>query len=283
MTRTAALRATAPRAPVRPQPASARLAAAPHAPWGWAAAGAGVGLLAALALFAPAQWLAQGVARASAGRVLLLQARGTVWTGSAQFALSGGPASRDRAALPGRVHWRLRPGLRGVQLQLQADCCTAAPLQVQLRPRWGGAAVRVQDQQSDWPAAVLAGLGAPWNSLQPQGRLVLRTQGLQAAWAAGRLVLQGQAQLDLLDFSSRLATLRPLGSYRLLLQGGEVPTLQLSTLDGALRLQGTGQWVGQRLRFSGEASAAPERAAALDNLLNILGRRDGARALLSLG
>jgi general secretion pathway protein N len=41
--------------------------------------------------------------------------------------------------------------------------------------------------------------------------------------------------------------------------------------------------VGQRLRFSGEASAAPERAAALDNLLNILGRRDGARALLSLG
>lgn len=276
-------RSAAPRSPVRTQPASARLTAAPRAPWGWAAAGACVGLLAALTVFAPARWLAQGVARASAGRVLLLQARGTVWTGSAQFALSGGPASRDRAALPGRVHWRLRPDLRGLQLQLQADCCTPTPLQVQVSPRWGGAAVDVQDRQSDWPAAVLAGLGAPWNSLQPQGRLVLRTQGLQAAWAAGRLVLQGQAQLDLLDFSSRLATLRPLGSYRLVLQGGEVPTLQLGTLDGALRLQGAGQWVGQRLRFSGEASAAPERAAALDNLLNILGRRDGARALLSLG
>ena len=83
--------------------------------------------------------------------------------------------------------------------------------------------------------------------------------------------------------SSRLSTLRPMGSYRLLLSGGEVPTLALSTLDGALQLSGTGQWVGQRLRFAGEASAAPEREAALANLLNIIGRRSGARSIITVG
>ena len=60
-------------------------------------------------------------------------------------------------------------------------------------------------------------------------------------------------------------------------------TLTLSTLAGDLQLSGTGQWVGQRLRFTGEASAAPEREAALSNLLNIIGRRSGARSLITVG
>ena len=110
--------------------------------------------------------------------------------------------------------------------------------------------------------------------------------GLALQWAAGRMQLQGQARLDALDMSSRLSTLRPMGSYRLLLQGGsggQAPQLTLSTLDGALLLSGNGQWVGQRLRFTGEASAAPERAAALANLLNIIGRRSGARSIITLG
>ena len=67
------------------------------------------------------------------------------------------------------------------------------------------------------------------------------------------------------------------------LQGGEVPTLALSTLDGALQLSGSGQWVGNRLRFAGEASATPEREAALSNLLNIIGRRNGARSIITIG
>jgi len=50
-----------------------------------------------------------------------------------------------------------------------------------------------------------------------------------------------------------------------------------------LLLSGQGQWQGTRLQFRGEASAVPEHAAALSNLLNIIGRRQGARSLLSLG
>jgi general secretion pathway protein N len=74
-----------------------------------------------------------------------------------------------------------------------------------------------------------------------------------------------------------------MGSYRLAFTGGATPALQLDTLDGALQLQGQGHWVGSRLRFTGEASAAPDREAALSNLLNIIGRRNGARSVITIG
>ena len=92
-----------------------------------------------------------------------------------------------------------------------------------------------------------------------------------------------QWQVDARRLSSRLSTLRPMGSYRLVLQGGDAATFELATLEGSLQLSGRGQWTGQKLRFEGEASAAPERVEALANLLNILGRRDGARSLINLG
>ena len=255
----------------------------PRTAWGWALGGAVAGVLPALLVFAPAHWLAQGVARATAGQVQLLQARGTVWTGSAQLVLTGGSASQDRAALPGRLDWRIRPHWDGLRAQVHAACCTPQPLQLRARPRWAGAQLTVLDGDSRWPAAVLTGLGTPWNTVQPQGQLALQTRGLAAHWSAGRMVLAGQVQLDALAMSSRLSTLRPMGSYRLALQGVEVSTLTLSTLAGDLQLSGTGQWVGQRLRFTGEASAAPEREAALSNLLNIIGRRSGARSLITVG
>jgi general secretion pathway protein N len=59
--------------------------------------------------------------------------------------------------------------------------------------------------------------------------------------------------------------------------------LRLETLEGSLQLSGSGQWVGERLHFRGEATAAPDREAALANLLNIIGRRSGARSLISIG
>ena len=256
---------------------------APRTAWGWALVGALLGVLPAIVAFAPARWLADGVAQATGGQLLLLQPRGTVWTGSAQLVLTGGNASNDRTALPGRVDWQLRPTWSGVRAQLSASCCTPRPLQAQAHLGWARMQLTVADGQSQWPAGLLTGLGTPWNTLQPQGQLVLQTQGFVARWAAGRLVLAGQAQLDARAMSSRLSTLRPMGSYRLVVQGGDVPTLTLSTLEGALQLSGSGQWVGQRLRFTGEATAKPEREAALSNLLNIIGRRSGARSIITVG
>ena len=148
---------------------------------------------------------------------------------------------------------------------------------------WGGARVVIADSQSQWPAAVLTGLGTPWNTVRPQGELTLATRGLALETVSGRLALTGTAEVTLRHLSSRLSTLQPLGSYRVQVQGGDAISLDLSTLEGALRLSGNGQWVGSRLRFNGEASAAPGQEPQLANLLNIIGRRQGERAIISIG
>lgn len=257
--------------------------ATPRSPRAWAAAGAALGGLLTLVLAAPAHWLAAGLQSASQGQVQLLEPRGTVWSGSARLVFSGGAGSRDQLALPSRVQWQLRPDWRGARIQLTAACCTPQPLQARIALRWQGVEAQFSDQQSQWPAALLSGLGTPWNTAQIQGQLLLRTQGLRLQWLAGRWHSQGQVQLDALGLSSRLSTLRPMGSYRLIFAGGDVPEVTLSTLEGHLQLSGSGQWVDQRLRFRGEATATPEREAVLANFLNIIGRRSGSRSLISLG
>ncbi len=154
-----------------------------------------------------------------------------------------------------------------------------------LLPRWQGLSAVVHDSDTRWPASLLSGLGTPWNTVDLQGQLRLATQALQLQllWQSGRWRSEGSTRLEALAVSSRLSPLRPLGSYRLDILGGDSPQLQLSTLTGDLRLSGQGQWVGQRLHFQGEASASPERETALSNLLNILGRRQGPRSIISFG
>lgn len=266
-----------PRRQARPRTASGQ----PAAPWSWALVGLVLGALLTLAVLAPARWLTWAVARASQDQVQLVQAEGRVWDGSARLLLTGGQGSQDRIALPGRLHWQLRPDWRGLQLRLGADCCTPqGPLQLQLRARWGGLQLQLADSRSHWPASLLVGLGTPFNTLQPEGELELDTRGLAMQWLSGRLQLQGTAQLNARQLSSRVSSLRPMGSYQLDLVGGDIITVQLSTLEGGLLLSGNGQWVGQRLRFQGEARAAEGLQDQLANLLNVLGQRQGDRALM---
>ncbi|OIP16632.1 MAG: general secretion pathway protein GspN [Comamonadaceae bacterium CG2_30_59_20] len=252
-------------------------------PWRWALSGALLGLLLSTLVFAPARWLSALVQRASAGQVLLQQASGTVWTGSARVTLTGGVGSQDSATLPGRLGWHLAPALTSARLTLNADCCLQQAWAMHLQPRWNGLRLTLSDAQSQWPASLLAGLGTPWNTVQPQGELNLSTQGLTLDWAAGRLQLSGAAQLDAMNLSSHLSTLRPMGSYRFSLTGGTPVMLALTTLQGSLQVSGSGQWVGGQLRFNGEASAVAEHQAALSNLLNLIGRRNGARSIIKVG
>lgn len=254
------------------------------APWGWALGGALAGVLAVLIFTAPARWLADAVFDATGGAVLLAEPQGSVWTGSARLVLTGGAGSQDSTALPGRLQWRIAPAFAGFDVRVTADCCTrAAPLALRVSPRWGGIHAALADGESVWPASVLTGLGTPWNTIQPQGELALATRALAVEWLSGRMSLDGQADITARNLSSRLSTLQPLGSYRLKLSGGEAVGLNLTTLEGSLQMTGSGQWIGSRLRFNGEARAAPGMEAQLLNLLNIIGRRQGDRAIISLG
>ena len=269
--------------PIR-RPALARRAmpaARKASEWALATTGALLGVLLGLAWFAPASWLAAAVAHSQV--VQLESPRGTLWRGSARLWLVGGAGSADRAVLAQRLHWQLQPSWDGLSLALHADCCTTQPLRLTLGWSYAGPRLKLDDASSRWPAEVLTGLGTPWNTLQPAGRMVLQTQGLALSWRGQRMHLSGSAALELQDLSSALSTLQPMGSYQIQLKGGDQTELILSTLRGDLLLSGQGQWRPQGLQFRGEARAAPGREDALANFLNIVGKRDGARTLISLG
>jgi general secretion pathway protein N len=249
----------------------------------WAWTGAVAGALLSMLFFAPARWLADAVYQGTSQQLLLADPRGTVWRGSARLVLTGGAGSQDAAALPERVQWTLRPGFTRMHLSVLSECCTAQALQLSIAPRLNGMRMELADGQAHWPASLLAGLGTPWNTLQPKGELILQSRSLSAEWNAGRFQLGGSAVLEAKNFESRLSTLHPLGSYRVRLQGGPAISVTLETIEGGLRLAGSGQFIGQRLHFSGEASAAPEREAALANFLNVIGRRNGPRSIITIG
>jgi general secretion pathway protein N len=256
----------------------------------WSAWGALAGALLALIAFAPAAWLAGAVSSATGERVLLTEARGTVWSGSALPVLTGGPGSRDAAALPSRLAWNVDwRGLR-FDVRTRQDCCLNDEIVLRLQPGFGRFAATLEPKPEwigRWPASWLAGLGTPWNTLQLGGMLKLASPGLALESVQGRWRMSGAAELDVLAVSSRLSTLPTLGSYRVSVQGdaasGDAAQVSLTTLDGALRLSGSGTWSGGRMRFRGEARAAEGSEEALANLLNIIGRREGARAVISIG
>lgn len=279
------------RAPLRPS--------GPTLGWRWGALGALVGVAAALLLWAPASWLARAVANATEQRLLLADARGTLWNGSAVVVLTGGDGSRDASALPGRLQWQLAPAAAGLTLTARHACCIADELSLHVVPGWSRLRLELLPPRAPgaavghWPAAWLAGLGTPWNTLQPSGTLHVSSPGLQFERVQGRWLFSGRADIDLAAMASRVSTLDVLGSYRVTLAGGragaEPAQILLSTTSGALLLQGSGSMgfgaggAGARLRFQGHASAAAGYEAVLANLLNIIGRRQGAVAVISIG
>jgi general secretion pathway protein N len=263
--------------------------------WGWW--GASFGALLGLIAYAPAAWLAQGVVSLTSGRLLLAESQGTIWHGDAVAVLTGGAGSRDASALPGRLNWTMRLHGLGVSLTLQQDCCLPTPVVLVLKPGWARVRAELGLQTNavvpagaptpigHWPAAWLSGLGTPWNTLELGGVLRLDAQGLAFEWVRGRVRVEGQAGISLDNVASRVTTLERLGSYRLDLRSDAQGQLQmaLATVDGALQLTGEGSLSAAGLRFRGEAGASEAEQGALDNLLNIIGRRVGDRSVISIG
>lgn len=256
-------------------------------PWRWSVAGTLLGTLLALLVWSPAQWVAASVATLSTDRVQLRNAMGTIWNGSAQLVFAAGEGSDTRTLLPGRIRWQLSPARDGLQLALNADCCLRGAWVWSVKPSAVGLTLTSSElppnQPLMWPTAMLTGLGTPWNTLQLEGSLGLSAHDLSVRWEAGRWNMEGRLQIDANHMSTSLSTLKPVGSYRITIIGGPTPTLDLSTVDGSLQLTGSGRWIAGRLQFDGDASAAPERAEALANFLNIIGRREGARSIIKVG
>ena len=94
----------------------------------------------------------------------------------------------------------------------------------------------------------------------------------------------GEFTLTLEQFATRLSSLKPLGDYRLTFAGGADTRIRLTTLAGALQMEGQGVWQQGQLQFVGEAWAREAQdESALSNLLGVIGPRNGPRTRLRVG
>jgi general secretion pathway protein N len=216
---------------------------------------------------APAAWIGDWIEARS--KLRLVDARGTVWRGSALLGMSDGRAT---TLVPGRVDWRLEL-LPEPAVQVSHPWLTA-PLRLMV----SGKALAFGAGSARLPAGVLASAGMPFNTLRPGGTL-------EARWSQGELsagALTGELQIDWRDATSALSPVAPLGTYRILVTGrGDTATLDLQTLRGPLQMEGSGRINGLQVRFRGTATAEPSSRAALDGLLGLLGMRSGDKVLLA--
>ncbi|AZG13107.1 MULTISPECIES: type II secretion system protein N [Cupriavidus] len=219
----------------------------------------------------PATWMADRIATETGRRVLLADAAGTLWHGSATLALSAGTGSQTATVLPGRLTWDVAfwPMLAGtLRIVLEQDMAMAAPVTVAATP----AGWTVQPGSIRLPASLLEGIGAPFNTLRPDGTMRVDWSALQGKFAGNQKF--GHLTLQLDQMSAAVSRLRPLGSYRAEVDlTGADGKLQLSTTAGPLHLEGSGT-LGRQSRFEGTAHADPEAATQLAGLLSLLGRTE---------
>lgn len=247
---------------------------------------AAVSIAVTVLVMAPAQWVASAIGKATGERVLLAEASGSLWRGEATVVLSPGrDAGIARVSLPERLSWQLSPWrlLTGVaDLTLTHPSALSQPMRV--LADFSGR-VELMATNVRLPAALLVGLGAPFNTLKPGGLINLSWQRLEMHKGRMQGDLTGEWQFA----TSALTPVAPFGHYRLVTEGGFPGTrLKLLTLSGPLELTGDGTIDERgRLRLTGRARAAPaadpSTKAQLAGLVSLLGRRDGESAILSIG
>jgi len=248
----------------------------------WSLAGM-VSVVFTMLVFFPATWMTTMIEKQTAGRLTLGEARGTLWRGSAFI---GGAVNGDSPItplLPGRFSWRLSPMVLLGRLDAELENSEALSQPVSVKGGWQQ--WQVSPGKILLPAERLAALGAPLNTIQPSGRMLLSWDMLQLTQQNGKVEMAGSMNLAMIDLGSRLSPVRPLGSYDLVIDWqGTQAALTLKTSRGPLLLGGTGTINNGHLVFSGTAEAETGQEERLANFLNLLGqrRRTGSKDVIGL-
>jgi general secretion pathway protein N len=264
----------------------------PRASVRWRVAAAVAGALAVLAVLltqAPASLADVALAQVTQGRVRLAEAGGTVWSGRGRIVLAdvtdaAAGASRFAATVPGVVlpgvfRWRLSPwplAFGMLDARIEHDSMRQPVL---LTGRAGE--LRATPGAIALPPVALDRLGSPWNTIRPTGALTVSWESVTLR--SGRF--DGRAAIELREAASALTPVRPLGAYRIEIVGsGDRAQVAMTTLQGPLRLDGSGTWDARSgLRFSAAAQADEAERARLQPLLGLLGRREGERTIIKIG
>ncbi|MBI4938652.1 MAG: type II secretion system protein N [Nitrosomonadales bacterium] len=224
-----------------------------------------------LLVTAPASLLDRYLQSVSRGRLVLANASGTIWSGSATPALlrqEGYPL-----ALP-PLRWAISawPLLGGsIEARLQWGAMQPeSGMRILVSP----GTVELHRAQLILPARIIEEVSPLLKPAQLRGQL--RIQSEQISFS-GRGV-EGAATVEWQQAGSALSSVDPLGNYRLALNGaGDRIEIGLTTASGKLLLEGQGSWSAARgLEFRGRAQSSPGNHEALAELLRNLGPEESA-------
>lgn len=230
----------------------------------WHLAAIGLAVYAAgIIAIAPATLIDAGLQRMSQGKLHLVEARGTLWSGSGQIEIRdpGG-----RAGVAKSLAWRLQPEslLRGHLVgEVRLDQSGKVfPVILSL------SGIELANADISFPATAL-GLGMP--TLAPlglTGDVLLHI----AALSIERTQVQGRATLQWRNAGSVFTPISPLGVYELNFDGdGAAVQVLLRTLQGPLQLDGKGSWaIGANPGFLAIAQVPPAQLEQLGPLLRLI-------------
>ena len=216
--------------------------------------------LIALGATIPATWISHALEQASSERLLVRSTAGTVWAGSARI------FARDRSGPPleiGELRWKTRwTALFAGKLATDIALGSAGkPVHLELSP-FG---VSLQGLDVSLPARVLASFAPGLETFGPDGVLRLHSDGLRME---GDSIL-GLAEVEWRQVRFSRAPGLLLGSHVARLRGGGSKVdIELGTLDGPIRMSGSGTWDPRSgLRVSGAAEHGPQAPAQLVQFL----------------
>jgi general secretion pathway protein N len=228
----------------------------------------------------PASWLGGALASQTGCRVMLQQATGNIWQGSAALAFSEPNATeggcREPLSVTERFHWTSSCSLSSLSCSTELQFVALDKPQLIL---WELRKTQIAANEVKLPANVLEGLGNPWSTLRPRGQLGARWTDLVLVGILGsagdKSSQSGVIRIIISNLSSPISPIKPLGAYEISANiGDEGLNWNLSTTSGPLLLRGQGD-IKSGLHFDGEASASPEAQDSLIGLLALLGKREG--------
>ena len=225
-----------------------------------------VGVLAYLATLVatlPATWISRALERASSEKLLLRSPAGTVWNGSARIyakARSGPPL--ELGELRWKTAWTsLLAGRLATDIALGG---AGRPTHLELSP-FG---LSLQGLDVTLPAKALASFAPGLETFGPEGVLRVRSDSLRVESDS----ILGLAEIEWRQVRFARAPGLFLGSHVARLRGGGSKVdIELGTLDGPLRLSGTGNWDPKGgLRMSGAAEHGPQAPPELAQFLKAM-------------
>lgn len=236
-----------------------------RATWRSVVAGACVAMAACvsfLVVLAPASLLDSGLRRATAGKLRLAQAHGSVWSGGGRLEVRDGAGSgigKDLSwKLQPRALWRGRFDF-GVALD-HAD--RAFPVRISAH------GIEISNVDFSLPASAL-GIAVPRMApLGPRGDLVFHVRQFSRIGDT----ISADAAVTWKDAGSALTPIAPLGTYELRVHGAAASlNATLRTDSGPLRLDGSGSWRGDgSATFSATARVDAEHRRQLAPLLRLI-------------